>query len=374
MSGQAEQDSKTEEVTDKRRSETLEREGGPFSREAGSAAVLLVAALFLATAVPRYFNALTLNLSAFIENPGGWRLEGGEDALRLLQYCASTIYGFIGLFAAIITLSAMLTAFFQNSPRFIINRIIPDFSRISPAAGFGRLFRFQAIVELLKGLAKIFIAAIAVYAGFHGSSTGFLVLHSAPEAIPELLLQLCLRVALLCAVMASVVAAVDIIVTRRAWHRALMMSKQEVKEELKQSEGDAAFKARLRTVARSRIKRRMMLNVTKATVVIANPTHYAVALRYVRGEDTAPKVLAKGEDAIALKIREIAERNNIPVIEDKTLAKSLCDATEVDQLIPAEFYKAVAEIIIYLGSRSRKASRSPHGMANGPAATLPLRP
>lgn len=119
------------------------------------------------------------------------------------------------------------------------------------------------------------------------------------------------------------------------------------------------LKARLRAIARARIRRRMMQNVPKATLVVANPTHYAVALRYVKGEDAAPRVMAKGQDAFALKIREIAERHNVPVVEDKLLAKTLFDATEVDQLIPPEFYKAVAEIIIYLSSKSRPGQRKP---------------
>ena len=145
--------------------------------------------------------------------------------------------------------------------------------------------------------------------------------------------------------------------TRRAWRRNLMMTKQEIKEEMKQTEGDQVLKARLRSIARSRIRRRMMANVPKATLVVTNPTHYAVALRYVRNEDTAPKVLAKGQDKIAIAIREIAEKHNIPIIENKLLARSLYEVTEIDQLIPSEFYKAVAELIIYLDLKSRKPAR-----------------
>jgi flagellar biosynthetic protein FlhB len=119
------------------------------------------------------------------------------------------------------------------------------------------------------------------------------------------------------------------------------------------------LKARLRAIARARIRRRMMQNVAKATLVVANPTHYSIALRYVRGEETAPKAMAKGQDAIALKIREIAEQHNIPIVEDRLLARTLYDATEVDQLIPPEFYKAIAEIIIYLNAKSRPGQRGP---------------
>jgi flagellar biosynthetic protein FlhB len=166
-----------------------------------------------------------------------------------------------------------------------------------------------------------------------------------------------------------VIAAADLFWTRRTWRRNLMMTKQELKEEMKQTEGDLALKARLRMIARSRIRRRMMANVPKATLVVTNPTHYAVALRYVRNEDSAPKVLAKGQDQLALTIRQIAKRYKIPIIENKLLARSLFEATEVDQLIPPEFYKAVAELIIYLDSKSRKPRHKPGtGRQKKPAA------
>ena len=129
------------------------------------------------------------------------------------------------------------------------------------------------------------------------------------------------------------------------------MSKQEIKDEMKQSEGDPMVKQRQRQIARERTRKRMMAAVPQATLVIANPTHYAIALRYTREEGGAPIVLAKGTDLVALKIREIAEENEIPVIEDKLLARSMYEHVEIDQMIPPEFYKAVAELIYYLHTR-----------------------
>jgi flagellar biosynthetic protein FlhB len=131
------------------------------------------------------------------------------------------------------------------------------------------------------------------------------------------------------------------------------MTRQELKDEQKQSEGDPIIKARLRSLARHRARRRMIARVPQATVVIANPTHYAIALRYVRTENRAPLVVAKGLDLIALNIRSMAEKHGIPVVEDKLLARSLYDKVEVDQLIPPEFYRAVANVILYIMSRGR---------------------
>jgi flagellar biosynthesis protein FlhB len=365
LAGKSDQDNKTEEPTEKRRTDTLENEGGPSSREVGNAAALLVIALFLTTGATKLFGELARVLAAFLEDPGGWRLSTGEDAVLLLQAISGIAVRFMGLFIAAIAAAALAASILQNPPRIIPNRIMPDFSRVSPSAGFGRLFNVQSVVELLKGAAKIAIAAVALYAAFGGVNTALIAVHSTPDAIPELIRRLCLHVAFFCALMTCIVAVADVFLTRRKWVQNLMMSKQEIKEELKQAEGDLAFKARLRSIARARIRRRMMANVPKATVVLTNPTHYAIALRYVRNIDEAPKVLAKGQDNLALKIREIAERHNIPIVENKTLARSLFDTAQVDQLIPAEFYRAVAEIIIYLESKGRRRPRGP--VPNPPA-------
>jgi flagellar biosynthetic protein FlhB len=156
------------------------------------------------------------------------------------------------------------------------------------------------------------------------------------------------------AVATIILVAADVVWSRVSWQRELRMTRQEVKDELKQADGDPIVKARLRSLARDRLRKRMIAAVPRATLVIANPTHFAVALRYVREEGGAPLVIAKGQDLIALKIREIAAAHGIPVIEDKGLARSLYKAVEVDKMIPAEFYKAVAEIVFYvLGRQAR---------------------
>ncbi|MGO8953115.1 MAG: flagellar type III secretion system protein FlhB [Rhodomicrobium sp.] len=358
MSEQPETDNQTEEATEKRKSETLEREGGPVSREVSSAATLMAVAIFLAAAGPGVAGGLARQLAVFIEDPGRWRIDNGADAFLILRAAGVMVSGVLGEFLAFICIAALAASLAQNRPRFVFSRVAPDFSRLSLSAGLNRLFSAQSLVELLKGLTKIAVMGFAALAGLGGLATGFLAIHSTPDAAGELIWRLASRIFLLCAIMASSIAAADLFVSRRNWHRRIRMSKQEIKEELKQAEGNTMLKARLRSIARARIKRRMMLNVPKATLVIANPVHYAVALRYVRGEDTAPRVLAKGQDLIAVKIREIAEKHDIPIIEDKTLAKALFDATNINQLIPQEFYKAVAELIIYISSKSRPSPRS----------------
>jgi flagellar biosynthetic protein FlhB len=156
----------------------------------------------------------------------------------------------------------------------------------------------------------------------------------------------------------AAIAAADVVWSRFSWRQDMRMSRQEVKDELKQSEGDPIVKSRIRSVARDRARRRMMTAVPKATLVIANPTHYSIALKYVRDEDSAPLVLAKGQDLVALKIREIAAELGIPVFEDVALARSMYKQVSVDSVIPPQFYQAVAELvrIVYAKKPDRKVS------------------
>ncbi len=329
--------------------------------------MLVALSLVMATAASPLIGRSALELAVFIEDPGGWHLENAEDAILLLRAAFSAVSSILFLFAGAVALAAIASSLLQNPPRFIFSRIAPDLSRISLGAGFRRIFNWQALTELLKAVAKIVAVALAAFAGLGGLATGFYTLHSAPDAIPDLIAQLGVRVLFICAVMATAIAVADIFFTRTAWNKAHMMSKQEIKQELKQAEGDVMLKARLRAIARARIKRLMLQSVPKATLVVANPTHYAVALRYVRGEDTAPKVLARGQDSIALKIREVAKQHNVPVFEDKLLAKSLFEATKVDQHIPPEFYKAIAGIIIFLNSKSHP--RQPKGLTTPPKSS-----
>ncbi len=169
--------------------------------------------------------------------------------------------------------------------------------------------------------------------------------------MPERILALAVRTIAAVLVATLAVASADLVWSRLLWRRDNRMSKHEVKEELKQAEGDRMIKARLRSLRLDRSRKRMLSAVPRATMIVANPTHYAVAMRYVRSEGGAPIVLAKGADLIALKICAIAEAHDIPVVEDKPLARSLYAAVEVERPIPAEFYRAVAEIVHLIQQR-----------------------
>jgi flagellar biosynthetic protein FlhB len=207
-------------------------------------------------------------------------------------------------------------------------------------------FAKSAIKLVLVTAVLIFIlkGQIAVYSSTLGVELWLL---------PKTLLELTAEVLSGLTVLALLLAMGDLVLARLKWRHDLRMTRHEIKEEMKQSEGDPLMKARIRSIARQRTSRRMLKKLPGASMVIVNPTHFAVALRYAREEGGAPVVVAKGVDHMALKIREIAGEHSVPIVEDKPLARALYESVEIDMQIPSEFYRAVAEILHYLNSRKR---------------------
>jgi flagellar biosynthetic protein FlhB len=360
MSEAPDKDSKTEEPTEKKQRDAMERGNVPFSREAATLAsllgILVISSFFLVGGVAH----INLSLRRLIDNPGGFSLDNGADAVRLFEAIGLDAARLLVPVVIVLATAGILASFLQNAPSMVLERIQPQLSRISIGKGWKRLFGVQGQVEFLKSLFKL--AAVCLL--------GLLVLRSAqhdllnsmfmePGALPGLVWSMTNRLLSTVAVATVVLVAADLVWSRLFWHRELRMTRQELKDEMKQADGDPIVKSRLRSLARDRMRKRMIAAVPRATLVITNPTHYAVALRYVREEGGAPLVVAKGQDLIALKIREIAAEHGIPVIENKTLARSLYKAVEVDKMIPPEFYKAVAEIVFYLFAR--KAQTRPAG-------------
>ena len=350
---------KTEEATEKKIRDAVERGSVPFSRELPTFASLLGLLVLTSFFIVGSSIELTAALKGFLDDPGKWPLETTADVVQ--------VFGAINLDAArllapvviVLAIAGIGSSFVQNSPSIVFDRIQPQLSRISIKEGWRRIFGVQGWVEFLKGVFKL--GALALLAYLLVRAARFDVFNSmfmAPHALPQLVKVMAIRLFLAVVAAIMVLVAVDLAWSRFHWRRELRMSRQEVKDEQKQSDGDPIIKARLRSLARDRARKRMIARVPQATVVIANPTHYAIALRYVRTENNAPLVVAKGQDLIALKIRAEAERHGIPVVEDKLLARSLYDKVEVDQLIPPEFYKAVANIIIYIMSRGRPSVQS----------------
>ncbi len=296
--------------------------------------------------------ALFGDIMVLLDHPAGFALNDGRDANRLLAGVSMEIAMFLLPVVSLLTLSGLAAAFFQHATNFAVDQIKPKWSRVSPAAGWKRIFGLPGTVEFGKSIFKF--SAIGVVCVIMLNSQRNTVISAVgldPSALPQMVLSLVIRlVSAVCATIAILVAA-DIVWSRFHWRSDLRMTRQELKDEIKQSEGDPLVKSRLRSLARDRARRRMIAAVPRATVVIANPTHYAIALKYQRGKDGAPTVVAKGADLIALRIREVASFHSVPIVEDKPLARAMYEAVEVGQWIPPEFYRAVAKILHLLYTR-----------------------
>jgi flagellar biosynthetic protein FlhB len=228
-------------------------------------------------------------------------------------------------------------------------KIAPQLQKISLINGVGRLFSMRTVVEFLKGLAKL-VAVAAVAFGLVFSAMNDIELISSfslGQILDRIQLVAILLTAGTVAVM-TVVAALDYAFQRRSFIKQMRMTKQEVRDEHKQAEGDPQIKARIRRLRMERAQKRMMAAVPEADVVITNPTHFAVALAYEMETMSAPRLVAKGADVLAQRIREIAEENQVPLVENPPLARALYASVELDQEIPPEHYQAVAQVIGYV--------------------------
>jgi flagellar biosynthetic protein FlhB len=356
MAQDDDKESKTEEATEKKVSDALEKGNTPFSREAPLFASMLGILIVLSLIIGPRASALTEDMSLMIDSPAGFPLTDGSDATMLLWNVALSVGRFLLPAVAVLGVAGIVASVFQNPPSLVLERIRPQWSRISPAAGWKRLFGAQGFVEFLKSVFKFGAIAVVCIILLSASRTSMInAMFSDPTQIPGAILSLSVRLVSGVCVATIVLVAVDLVWARLKWHRDLRMSRQDLKDEMKESEGDPLVKGRIRSLQRDRARRRMIAAVPRASVVIANPTHYAVALHYDRKAGGAPLVVAKGADLVALRIREIATKHGIPIVEDKPLARALHDAVEVDQFIPAEFYRAVARILYVLYSRRSHA-------------------
>ncbi len=349
-------DDKTEEPTEKKLRDAAEKGDVAHSREAPLFAGLL-AALVVCTLVLRDGAGKVVDvLGRVLDDAGSHDLRSGADVAALAAPMAEAAAEFLLPIALIFAAAGIAISCAQGMPTIALDRVMPNWSKVSPASGMARLFGKHGFVEVGKAVLKLVIVGGAVFLLLHAEQDTMIdAMFVEPGGLPDRILGVLVRLLSGVATAFVVLAGIDFIWTRFAWRNRMKMSRQEVKDEMKQSEGDPIVRAKRRSVALDRARRRMIAEVPRATLVIANPTHYAIALRYVRGEGGAPVVLAKGTDLIALKIREIAEENGISVIENKPLARSMYDRVEVSQAIPPEFYKAVAEIIHHVQTKHARA-------------------
>ena len=353
MSEQPDEDSKTEEPSEKKITDALKKGNTPVSREVGVFVSLLGMLIIAKFAFWDGALQLSVFLARFVENPGGWRFDESRTAVSLLETVSHWSFLFLLPIFLILSVGALIGAFMQNPPSMVLHRIKPDFSKLSLQKGFKRVFGSQGWVEFAKAVFKFTVISTVVSILLNAEIDEVMsALFNQPASVPDIVLGLTIKLLSAITVATSIMVAADIFWSRKQWFKNLRMTKQEVKDEHKQAEGDPIVKAKRLSLARDRLRKRMIAAVPNATVVITNPTHFSIALRYDANEDAAPMVVAKGQDIIAFKIREVAADNNIPIVENRLLARSLYKQVEVDQAIPEEFYRAVAEIIHFVSAQS----------------------
>jgi len=345
---------KTEDPTGRRLQEARESGQVANSREVNNLFMILA----LTLSVVAFGGSIArdiVNISLpFIEAPDKVPTDIGH-----LTTLGWKLMGMILLAGAAPLAIALIAAFGSGYLQFGLvlsgESLMPSLDKISPLQGLKRIFSLRSLSEFIKGLLKIaIVGSIAFWILM--PSIGDLHKLIGLEIVQLLAVIRSLTDRLLIAVLSAmvVITLADILYQRYEYIKQLRMSRQELKDEQRESEGDPLVKGRLRQLRMERARKRMMAEVPKADVVVTNPTHYAVALRYDQAEMTAPKVVAKGIDAVALKIREVAAEAGVPVIENPPLARGLYASVEIDQEVPPEFYKAVAEVIGYIYKLKRK--------------------
>lgn len=363
---------KTEDPTEKRKKDSREKGEIARSKELNTLAIMLAGSAGLLIfggalaqdmmELMRYNFSLSRDVLLNPDSMGAFLLHSGKIALIALQPVLLTLL--IAALVGPISLGGWL---------FAVGSLAPKFSRMNPAAGIKRMFSAKALVELLKALAKFFIILIVALLVLKSDIDDLLrIAHEPLELAVIHSLQVVAWSALWMACGLILIAAVDVPVQLWESHQKLLMTKQEVRDEHKDQEGRPEVKQRIRQVQREMSQRRMMAAIPDADVIITNPTHYAVALKYDPEKGGAPMLLAKGSDFLALKIREIGAKHNILLLESPALARSIYHSTELEQEIPAGLYLAVAQVLAYVYQiRQHQAGK---GKRPDPLKDVPIPP
>ncbi len=351
---EAEQDQKTEEPTDKRLEEARDEGQLPISREISTLFMLLAMFAFVVWFAPAMMGGVATTMRSFIEMPHAFGLEDNGlqgvfiKVLQQIGLVTATVFSIF--FIAAVLGTALQTGFYVNPTRLKF-----DMTRISPQNGFQMIFSANALAELFKSFIKLVVMgwvsvtllkpllqSLPLFSG-RPLEESMTFLHDESRHLMIVLIGIVI-----------VIAVSDILYQRHRYYKSLRMTKQEIKDEHKQMEGDPMIKARLRQIRIEKARKRMMAKVPKADVVITNPTHYAVALKYDNTKMMAPVVLAKGVDRVAERIRAVATENEVPLVSNPPLARTLYDTVELDHAIKPEHYRAVAEVISYVYKLKKK--------------------
>ncbi len=348
---------RTEQPTPKRRSEAREKGQIPRSRDLNASLVLLTSFLLLMAWGPWLGLRSAGMLKECLASLRPATLSPAHLHLLFLHFAGLLAIMLAPILLGLV-LASILANYLQGGWVFATQRLHPDLSRLQLLAGLKRLFSGNSLVELAKSLAKVTLISVVAY---------YSMVKQLPHLMPLLRqetgpLAVCLKSGVF-EVASRIIAALlvlgflDFLYQRHRHAKSLRMTKQEIKDEMRQSEGDPRLKARLKSLMRQLVTKRMMAEVAMADVIITNPTHVAVALKYDGASMVAPQVVAKGQGFIALKIIALAQEAGVPRVENRSLARSLYRLVEVGEAIPLSLYRAVAEVLAYIyGLRAQRGS------------------
>jgi flagellar biosynthetic protein FlhB len=339
-----ENDSKTEDPSQKKLDDAHAKGDVAKSQEVVTWFMLLGSAVIFAMMAPSTAASLMGSLKVIIENADQFEL-GGAGFGAFFNNLALALLGTVLIPLVILSTCAVAANLIQHRPLLSAEPITPKFSKVSPLAGFKRLFSSESLVNFGKGLLKIsIVGTVLFFVVWPERDRLDTMMTTDPLVILADFQEIGIKIFVATLAIVTVIAMADYIYVRQKWWKRQMMTLQETKDEYKQMEGDPKVKGKLRQLRHERSRRRMMAAVPDATVVITNPTHFAVALKYDRAMG-APQCVAKGADAVAFRIRELAKQHDVPIVENPPLARALFASVEVDDTIPNEHFKAVAEVI-----------------------------
>lgn len=358
---------KTLEPTEKKLADARKKGDTPSSKEAGTMVVVISMLVIVAFVLPLQAPKIANALAALIEHAGELNVATGNPGLTRLgqiinEFTINTVLAIAPIFGALL-LGGMIGAVLQGETVIAFERIKPKASKISLKEGFKRLFSANSVVEFVKSIIKVFaIGALAVWftkvaVEAIWQTTGFL-----PEALPEYLVSSANRLLIAASIFVVPIAIADILWRRFEWRKKLRMSQKDVRDEQKESEGSPEIRGKRAQRRRELSQQRTIAVVPIADVILTNPSHFAIALKYDPDKDMAPVCIAKGVDEVARRIREIAFEHEVPVIENKPLTRLLYDLVEVDQIVPGEHWEIIAEIISFVFDlKNNKLRQAPAG-------------
>ena len=339
---------KTEQATSKRQDEAREKGQVAKSRELPSVAILLACLVYFWFGSAGLIKDIMSMMRKTFSSAGTMTVN--VDTIQATM--VSMLYeGFIILMPIMLVIIgvSLLSNIAQTGFLFSSEALTPKLSKIDPFKGLKRMFSLQSVVELLKNILKMTIVGLVAWLTVKSEVMNIpILIKQDVYAIMVYVGKVSFKIVLSTCWVLIVLALLDFLYQKWEHAKSLRMTKQEVKEENKQLEGDPLIKSRIRRIQREMARKRMMAAVPKADVVITNPTHFAVAIQYNQGAMNAPVVIAKGADHIAMKIKEIAKKHHVPIVENKPVARLLFTLTEVDAPIPEKLYRAVAEILAYV--------------------------